>query len=110
MITQLFGVVLLYSMSLFQSRRETISASTDGSGMKMNMGGEYFEEKYGDGKKKFIKVTITADPYDKDLLRVEVALEGEGLFLFLCFDAYTQSLTDSEATKKSLRDLLCSLF
>ncbi len=78
MITQLFGVVLLYSMSLFQSRRETISASTDGSGMKMNMGGEYFEEKYGDGKKKFIKVTITADPYDKDLLRVEVALEGEG--------------------------------
>ena len=55
-----------------------ISAATDGSGMKMNMGGEYFEEKYGDGKKKFIKVTITADPHDKDLLKVEVALEGEG--------------------------------
>lgn len=56
-----------------------ISASTDGSGMKMNMSGEYFEDKYGDGKKKYIKVTITADPYDKDLLKVEVSLEGEGL-------------------------------
>ncbi|MDP2750442.1 MAG: IS5 family transposase [Nanoarchaeota archaeon] len=56
-----------------------ISTSTDGSGMKMNMSGEYFEEKYGDGKKKFIKVTITADPYNKDVLKVEVSLEGEGL-------------------------------
>ena len=55
-----------------------ISAATDGSGMKMNMSGEYFEEKYGDGKKKFLKVTITADPFQKDLLKVEVALEGEG--------------------------------
>lgn len=56
-----------------------ISASTDGSGVKSNMAGEYFEDKYGDGRKKYIKVTITADPYEKDLLKVEVALEGEGL-------------------------------
>jgi hypothetical protein len=54
------------------------STSTDGSGMKMNMSGEYFEEKYGDGKRKFIKVTITADPHHKDLLKVEVSIEGEG--------------------------------
>lgn len=56
-----------------------ISVSTDGSGMKMNMSGEYFEDKYGDGKKKYIKVTISADPYTKDLLKIEVSLEGEGL-------------------------------
>ena len=55
-----------------------LSVATDGSGMKMNMSGEYFEDKYGDGRKKYIKVIITADPYDKDLLKVEVSLEGEG--------------------------------
>lgn len=59
--------------------QKEISAATDGSGIKMNMSGEYFEDKYGDGKKKYIKVTITADPYDKDLLKVETSLEGEGL-------------------------------
>ena len=44
-----------------------INCSTDLSGMKMNMSGEYFQEKYGDGKKKFIKVTITGNPYTKDV-------------------------------------------
>ncbi len=63
---------------LLQSKKD-ISAATDGTGIKMNMSGEYFEDKYGDGKKKYIKVTITADPYDKDLLKVEVSIEGEGL-------------------------------
>jgi hypothetical protein len=32
-----------------------LSAALDGSGMKINMAGEYFEDKYGDGKKKYIK-------------------------------------------------------
>jgi len=59
--------------------KKEFSASTDGSGVKMNMSGEYFEEKYGKGnKKKFIKVVITAEPYDKDLLKIEVSIEGEG--------------------------------
>src|SRR3989338_9948395 len=89
---QLFGVIPYYNNYTTIWRRVTVfdeplpapkgknvSTSTDGSGIKMNMAGEYFEDKYGDGKKKYIKVTITADPYDKDLLKVEVSLEGEGL-------------------------------
>jgi len=56
-----------------------IYCSTDGSGMKMNMSGEYFYEKYGDGKKKFIKVTITGNPYTKDVYKIDVSLEGEDL-------------------------------
>lgn len=75
----IFRRVTALEESFPKPRGRHISTSTDGSGMKMNMSGEYFEEKYGDGKKKFIKVTITADPYDKDLLKVEVSLEGEGL-------------------------------
>lgn len=54
-----------------------IHVSTDLTGMKMNMSGEYFQEKYGDGKKKFIKVVISADPITKDLLELDVSLEGE---------------------------------
>lgn len=54
-----------------------IFCATDGTGMKMNMSGEYFEAKYGNGKKKFIKVTITANPFTKDLYKVDVSLEGE---------------------------------
>lgn len=61
-------------------KNKEISVSTDGSGIKMNMTGEYFEQMYGKGeRKKFIKVVISAEPFEKDILRVEVALEGEGL-------------------------------
>ncbi len=56
-----------------------IYASTDGTGTKLNMSGEYFEEKYGNGRKKFIKVIITANPITKDLLKVDASLEGEEL-------------------------------
>ena len=56
-----------------------IYVSTDTSGIKMNMSGEYFEAKYGNGKKKFIKVTISANPFTKDLLAIDVSLEGEKL-------------------------------
>ncbi len=55
-----------------------ISVSTDGTGMKMTNRGEYKEAKYGDGKKKYIKVTISADPYNKKLLDIEVSVDGEG--------------------------------
>ena len=56
-----------------------IYAATDGTGTKLNMSGEYFETKYGNGKKKFIKVIITANPITKDLLKVDASLEGEEL-------------------------------
>ncbi|MEK7200221.1 MAG: IS5 family transposase [Bacteroidota bacterium] len=56
-----------------------IFVATDGSGIKMNMSGEYFEQMYGKGeRKKFIKAVISADPFTKDVLKVEVSLEGEG--------------------------------
>lgn len=55
-----------------------ISCSTDGSGMKMTNRGDYKETKYGDGKKKFLRVTITADPYKKKLLDIDVCVDGEG--------------------------------
>ncbi len=43
----------------------------------MNMSGEYFEQMYGKGeRKKFIKVVISADPFEKDILKIEVSLEG----------------------------------
>jgi len=53
--------------------------ATDGTGMKMNMSGEYFQERYGDGKKKFIKVIISANPFTKDIYEIDVSLEGEEL-------------------------------
>ena len=56
-----------------------ISVSTDGSGMKMSNRGDYKETKYGDGKKKFLRVTISADPYKKRLLDIDVCVDGEGL-------------------------------
>ena len=55
-----------------------ISVSTDGSGMKMSNRGDYKETKYGDGKKKFLKVTISADPYKKKLLDIDVCVDGKG--------------------------------
>lgn len=55
-----------------------ISVSTDGSGMKMSSRGDYKETKYGDGKKKFLRVTISADPYKKKLLDIDVSIDGEG--------------------------------
>ena len=56
----------------------SISVSTDGSGMKMSNRGDYKETKYGDGRKKFLKVTISADPYKKKLLDIDVSIDGEG--------------------------------
>jgi len=76
--TTIWRRVTMLEESIPLPEGKEISVATDGSGMKMNMSGEYFEEKYGDGKKKFIKVTISADPHNKDVLKVEVALEGEG--------------------------------
>jgi len=59
-------------------KSKEISVATDGSGMKMGISGEYFEDKYGDGRKKYIKVVVTGDPLNKDVLKVEVSIEGQG--------------------------------
>ena len=71
--------VIDMALEIPNPKSKEIFASTDGSGVKMNMSGEYFEEKYGCGKrKKFIKVVVTAEPFEKDILKVEVSVEGEG--------------------------------
>lgn len=55
------------------------SVSTDGSGMKMNQAGEYRYDRYGRKKpKKWLKVIISANPLTKDLLDLEVHVEGDG--------------------------------
>ena len=54
------------------------SASTDGSGFKMHYAGEYRKMKYGGKKRRWIKVVITANPLTKDLLDLDVSIEGEG--------------------------------
>lgn len=71
--------VNLMSTKISLPESKEIFAATDMTGMKMNMSGEYFEAKYGDGKKKFIKVTLTADPFTKDMYKIDVSLEGEEL-------------------------------
>lgn len=56
-----------------------INVSCDGSGMKMNNAADYRREKYGRKKqKKYIKVTISANPFTKDLLQCDVYVEGHG--------------------------------
>lgn len=59
-------------------QKGTISVSTDGSGCKMTNRGDYRETKYGKKRKKFVKVTISADPIKKKLLSVDVSIDGEG--------------------------------
>ncbi len=55
------------------------STSSDGSGIKMNQAGEYRYDKYGRKKKKdWLKVTITANPLTKELLALDVHVEGQG--------------------------------
>jgi len=71
--------VNMMSLKLKLPKDKDIYCSTDMTGVKLNMSGEYFFEKYGDGKKKFIKVTLTGNPYTKDLYEVDVAIEGEEL-------------------------------
>lgn len=92
--TTIWRRVTVFDEPLPKPKGKNISAATDGSGVKDNMAGEYFEDKYGDGRKKYIKVTITADPYNKDILKVEVALEGAGLSEPQVAEKHMQELID----------------
>jgi hypothetical protein len=56
-----------------------VSVASDGSGIKLNEAGEYREDKYGRKKqKKYIKVTISANPLTGDTIDCDVIIEGEG--------------------------------
>jgi len=56
-----------------------VSVASDGSGIKLNEAGEYREDKYGRKKqKKYIKVTISANPLTGDMLDCDVIMEGAG--------------------------------
>jgi len=59
-----------------------VNVSCDGTGMRITNGGNYREDKHGNGKKrgrgKYVKVTITADPKTKELFGCNVSIEGEG--------------------------------
>jgi hypothetical protein len=54
------------------------SVSTDGSGMKMHHAGEYRQIKYGQKKRRWLRVVISANPLTKDLLDIDVSIDGEG--------------------------------
>ena len=71
--------VISLELNIPNTKSKEICVATDGSGIKMNMSGEYFEQMYGKGeRKKFIKVVVSADPFEKDILKIEASLEGEG--------------------------------
>lgn len=54
------------------------SVSTDGTGMRMHNAGEYRQINYGGKKRRWIKVVISANPLTKELLDLDVSLDGEG--------------------------------
>jgi len=58
-------------------RSGNISVACDGTGMKLENGGEYRAKLYGK-RRKYVKVIITANPHTKELYGCEVSIEGEG--------------------------------
>ena len=54
------------------------SVSTDGTGIKMHHAGEHRQVKFGTKKRRWLKVVISANPFKKELLAVEVSIDGEG--------------------------------
>ena len=54
------------------------SVACDASGMKFENSGEYRARMYGK-RRKYIKVTITAEPIRKELIECDVCLEGSSL-------------------------------
>ncbi len=59
-------------------RSGTVRVACDGTGMKLENGGEHRAKLYGKKKRRYIRVIITADPTTKQLLDCDVAVEGEG--------------------------------
>ena len=68
--------------SLDISGLESISIGTDGTGFRTNNAGSYRTTKYRDpdaGKRKYLVVIITTDVRTKDVIGIEVHIEGHGL-------------------------------
>ena len=86
-----------------KSDKVNIEAATDGSGMKMTLSGEYLEDKHGkkSKRKKYIKVIVTGDVNEKDVLKVEVSLEGEGKSEPDCAMDHMKELMDEGKNIKS---------
>lgn len=56
-----------------------VSVACDGTGMKMNQAGEYRYDKYGRKKpKKWLHVVLSANPLTKDLLDLDIFIDGDG--------------------------------
>ncbi len=62
----------------FELPFENCCVSTDSSGMKFENAGEYRARMYGKKQKKYIRVTISADPMRRKMLDCDVSIEGEG--------------------------------
>ena len=62
----------------FELPKGDCCVSTDSSGMKFENAGEYRARMYGKKQKKYIRVTISADPIRRKMLDCEVSVEGEG--------------------------------
>src|SRR3989338_5057377 len=54
------------------------SVSNDGSNFKMHNAGEYRKTMYGGKRRRWVKVIISANPLTKELLDVDVQMDGEG--------------------------------
>jgi len=59
-------------------RSGTVRVVCDGTGMKLENGGEHRAKLYGKKKRRYIKVTIVADAKTRKLLDCDVSIEGEG--------------------------------
>jgi len=59
-------------------RSGNVSVVCDGTGMKLENGGEHRAKLYGKKKRRYIKVTIVANAKTRKLLDCDVSIEGEG--------------------------------
>jgi len=59
-------------------RSGSVHVSSDGTGMKLENGGEHRAKMYGKRKRRYVKVIITANPMTGQLLDCSVSVEGEG--------------------------------
>ena len=74
------------------------SLSSDATGMKMHNAGEYRQVKYGNKQKRWIEVVISADPNTKDLLAVDVSMDGESDGEVAIAMQHLQNLWDENVT------------
>lgn len=59
-------------------RSGSVNVTSDGTGMKLENGGEHRAKLYGKKKRRYVKVIIVADTLKKELLDCSVSVEGEG--------------------------------